>query len=609
MVDIYEPIKDYESLAKPEIDSYINETVDKIVKETKIDIEENQKTVKSYDEECGIVNNIQKRINKLKGLRGFLIFLTILSLAAAGVSIYLTATEFSGFNTKILIQIVIAIVGIGLAVLFLVLIFTKINKKVNNAEGEKAKHQSLANEYFAMAQSQMAPVNAMLVEEIPFELIEKTIPIKFNKSFTGSENDYFVQCYGLSKTPSKTTSSLEVLSGQLFDSPFLIEKTYNQDFTTARYEGSLEIYWEEVVENSDGSVSVVQHSQVLRATVEKPVPDYWVGSLLHYGNSAAPELSFSREPQFSHQLTEKQLEKKIKKGSKQLHKLSEKSIRKGGDFTVMVNDRFDVLFNAIDRTNEVQFNFLFTPVAQESMVEILTDKRYCGDTFYYVKNKKLNSLISKQTSEFKLYPKVKKVHSHDFEYTKNAFINLCHSYFKSLYFMFAPILAIPAYKQEMPESRNDVNYTGTCCSLFEAESLANCFKDEVWEHQDTATNLILTCRYAYNVGKSDCYSVLANSFGVEQRVDYVSVYGDDGSYHNVPVPWNYYFPLEKGSLLFVRNLDMTETEYMEKFSEKTLQRLIDAFGSCYVFDKGYLAFAVNSGASLELFNKIFEEEI
>ena len=50
-------------------------------------------------------------------------------------------------------------------------------------------------------------------------------------------------------------------------------------------------------------------------------------------------------------------------------KKTDKAIKGNGDFMSMSNTDFEVLFDALDRTHEVQFRTLFTPLAQNNMVD------------------------------------------------------------------------------------------------------------------------------------------------------------------------------------------------------------------------------------------------
>ena len=88
-----------------------------------------------------------------------------------------------------------------------------------------------------------------------------------------------------------------------------------------------------------------------------------------YGNEAAPDLKFSRKPTHANELSEKQLEKKVKRGGKLLAKRSRRAIEEGRRFTEMASTEFEVLFGAADRNDEVQFRLLFTPLAQANMLD------------------------------------------------------------------------------------------------------------------------------------------------------------------------------------------------------------------------------------------------
>ena len=106
-----------------------------------------------------------------------------------------------------------------------------------------------------------------------------------------------------------------------------------------------------------------------------PYPEYFYDTRLIYGNEAAPNLCFSRKPNSSvARMNEKQLEKYIKKGDKKIKKMESKALTDDDpttNFQSMGNNKFDVLFNALDRNNEVEFRLLFTPLAQKNIVNLI----------------------------------------------------------------------------------------------------------------------------------------------------------------------------------------------------------------------------------------------
>ena len=120
------------------------------------------------------------------------------------------------------------------------------------------------------------------------------------------------------------------------------------------------------------------------------------------------------------------------------------------NFTAMTNDKFDVLFGAIDRTNETEFRLLFTPLAQNSMINLIENAKPYGDDFYFVKENCLNyiSSIHSQTEDYFIEPS--KYSSYSYDESRNKFIEYnCH-FLEALYFDLAPLLCIPLYQQYKP---------------------------------------------------------------------------------------------------------------------------------------------------------------
>ena len=102
---------------------------------------------------------------------------------------------------------------------------------------------------------------------------------------------------------------------------------------------------------------------------------------------STPELSFSRDADHVEQRSERSLQRLVKRGERTLQKKTEEAISENGDFMSMSNTEFEVLFDALNRTNEVQFRTIFTPLAQTNMVDLLLSKTGYGDDFNFFKNK------------------------------------------------------------------------------------------------------------------------------------------------------------------------------------------------------------------------------
>ena len=106
------------------------------------------------------------------------------------------------------------------------------------------------------------------------------------------------------------------------------------------YRGSLVISWTETYRDSNGKIRTRRRTQTLTASVTKPKPYYHYNNYLVYGSQAAPKLMFSRSPQVKTNMSEKDIEKKVKKGEKELKKKAQQSVKNGGTFQEMVNSEF-----------------------------------------------------------------------------------------------------------------------------------------------------------------------------------------------------------------------------------------------------------------------------
>ena len=115
----------------------------------------------------------------------------------------------------------------------------------------------------------------------------------------------------------------------------------------------------------------------------------------------------------------------------------------------MSNTDFEVLFDALDRTNEVQFRTLFTHLAQTNMVALILSKLGYGDDFNFIKQKRMNKIISTHSQGRPINISARSYPSYSFDIIKDNFITKNTDFFKAVYFDFAPLWAIPIY-QERP---------------------------------------------------------------------------------------------------------------------------------------------------------------
>ena len=168
---------------------------------------------------------------------------------------------------------------------------------------------------------------------------------------------------------------------------------------TEDYHGYKTIRWTETYRDSDGKLRTRTVSETLHAVVTKPKPFFNTQVVLNYCTQGGPELSFSRDATHLEQKSERAIEKIVKRGEKKLKKKTDKAISQNSDFMSMSNSEFEVLFDALNRDNEVQFRTLFTPLAQTNMVDLILSKVGYGDDFNFIKSKRTNKIISNHSQD------------------------------------------------------------------------------------------------------------------------------------------------------------------------------------------------------------------
>ena len=117
-------------------------------------------------------------------------------------------------------------------------------------------------------------------------------------------------------------------------------------------------------------------------------------------------------------------------------------------------------------------------------------------------------------------------------------------FFKAVYFDFAPLWAIPMYQERPVHSLKPIPDYSQLYSLKESEALANAVNPAYVVHPNTKTQAILKSTFVKSQDTVDETCITAYSYDIEKRVDYVSMLGGDGHFHDVPVEWDEYLPLE-----------------------------------------------------------------
>ncbi|MDF2698516.1 MAG: hypothetical protein K0Q49_72 [Haloplasmataceae bacterium] len=560
---IYEPLIVYKNIYKDLHHKNTTEFFDALVEKSKIDLQLNKETngqIKKFDTER---KEIISRINKRTAVNVFLILLIVASVI--GIFYGISVLSQSGYEIS---YVVLIIIGIGLIISSIILL-VKLSPKLKELKILKTNLNEKIGKLTEKAWEQMQPLNDLFTPEMSKGLFSKTIPlINLDKMFDSKRLEYLVNKFGLDEVKDINRSTLYVQSGDINGNPFYVCNDMVHELGTKTYTGSITIHWT-TTSNVNGKSVTNHHSQTLTASVNKPCPYYGEKPYLVYGNEAAPDLIFSRHDSDSEQLNQKQIDKLVNRDIKKLNKESEKSISKGGNYTVLGNSEFEVLFGATNRNNEVQFRLLFTPLAQKQLLQLMKEKEIgFGDDFDLVKHKMINIIYPEHLRDINLNTKANYFHGYDLDEVKNKFICYNDAYFKHLYFTFAPILAIPLYQQQKPHEYIYKELYDSYVSFYEHEFVANNMNINAFKHPLSVTQNILKTSVVKSKDNCDTVTVTAFGYQTEERVDYMTKMGGDGRSHTIPVRWTEYIPVSQNTDIDINIVDeVDETTYSDKFKQ------------------------------------------
>ncbi len=502
---IYDPLEEYAGKFKDQHLEKTNSFFEELVRRSGVDIEQNRKTVALY-------NEYKENLTKLKRKRNLWRFLRVLMCI-----------------TVVLIPLVV----------------WKITPKIRALKAQMEEAERRADALLAEAQGQMQPLNSLFTHRDALNLIESTIPLlSFDDCFSVKQEKDMKLNYDFDGSGDTEQSTVDVLAGNYNENPFLFENKLIHTMGTETYHGYKTIHWTETYRDSDGKLKTRTRSETLHATVTKPKPFYHTQVVLNYCSQGGPDLCFSRDASHLHKKSERELERFVKRGERKLDRKTDKAISRDSDFMSMSNSEFEVLFDALDRTNEVQFRTLFTPLAQTNMVDLILSKVGYGDDFNFIKSKRTNRIISNHSQGRAINLLPGSYISYSFDTIKENFIGKNTEFFKAVYFDFAPLLAIPMYQERPVHSLKPIPDYTQLYSLKECEALANAIDTQYTVHPATKTQAILKSSYVGSKDGVDETCITAYSYDMETRVDYVSVHGGDGRFHSVPVEWQEYLPLE-----------------------------------------------------------------
>ena len=561
--DIYEPLSRYRDEFREKFARLAEEKFEELKNTSGVNVEANIALVA----EIRKLQKIKAGYETQRMWWGLLSGLLILLAIAGGVGGYC-------YRTETFAAALFAAVPVCLLLFFFWTLpaYKKVDARINELS---QKIEEKINE----AWQQMAPLNALFDWHITAELIEKTVPrIQFDRFFTEERLQDLRESFGWDDAFNEDLSVIHTHSGVINDNPFVFAEVRRQEWISKTYYGHLEISWLERVRDSDGKYRTVRRYQTLTASVSKPAPDYPHEKVLIFGNDAAPDLEFSRGPS-DLSGAEKGIWNSIKR-SHRLEKLKKKArdLDDNSGFTMMSNQEFELLFHAKNRNNEIQFRLLFTPLAQQQMVDFLNDKTVgFGDDFHFIKDNKINLIMAEHLSEIDFSHAPERFQGYEYKEIKHIFLEYNKAFFKAAYFALAPLLIVPLYQQTRTNASIYGKKGSPRSAFWEHESLANYYGDSRFEHPDCITpNILKTRCVRRNSSGSATVEVTAYGFRGVDRVEYVSVYGDDGKWHNVPVEWVEYLPVQKTSSMELQDLPDESQIHCEK-SHALLRRSIYSY--------------------------------
>ena len=580
---LLEPVDEYKMRYKDAFKDNAKKYFDDLVKESKVDKALNKTTADNYKKKKNELDSLNKLIGKKKGFKVLFIILAIVSIAA---SIFMFVTMKEPVINKAA-QVAIGIAGIVLALLFIFLII-KFSKEIKSEEKVKDKVEKEAQKYQDEGYSQLRALNALFDWSIPQRLITSTCPIiQMDEHFDAQKFQYLHEKFGLDENTNQDVSTQYVQSGSINGSPFVIIGTTNKEIIQKTYTGSIVISWTTTT-IVDGKPQTEHHTQTLVAEIKKPAPHYYGLTQLIFGNEAAPNLTFHRNPSGASGKSEKEIEKMVRSGEKELEAMTRKAINSGKSFTKMGNSEFDVLFQALDRDNEVEYRLMFTPLAQRNMVKLIKTNEPFGDDFHFAKEKKLNFIISKHSQGFDYLANPNTFVGFDLEEMEERFIKFNCRYFEGMYYDLVPLLTIPVYQQTKPkefiyETPYKANVSG-----YEQESMANRLDINILKHKLSETKVILKTNFDHKQGSEDIVNVKAYSYRTVKHIEHVSKLGGDGRMHTIPVEWVEYVPLVKDSQIAVKEVKSSRNEFLNYMAKSDFSKYITNYlkNSGIIYERG-----------------------
>ncbi|MBP5511436.1 MAG: hypothetical protein J6Z49_11010 [Kiritimatiellae bacterium] len=533
--DVYEPLARYRDEFRQKFATLARETFKELTERSGVDVKANRALVAE-------IKGLQTKADSASGKKTCYGWLMALGFAGAAAAL-VGAVAANGTDPDMQGLCILGIVA------GLVLGFAMIHR-FNEAANLLRSLQSRIATKKEVAWKQMESLNRLYTWDVTVRLVEATVPrLAFDPYFTADRLASLHGQFGWDDSFNDGKSIIFAQSGVINGNPFVFGHYLDMEWGEKTYEGTKEISWTEWKEGPDGKRYPVRRYETLRAHVTKPIPVYGERKLLLYGNDAAPNLSFSRQPSG---LTGKDGElwgAIRKKWRLSRLKSYSRNLDDDSNFTLMNNHEFEAWFHAKDRDHEVEFRLLFTPVAQTQMLNLMKDTTVgYGDDFTFVKKKKVNMLFSRHLDKAAIDTDPSRFYNWDYDAAAAFFLSFNERYFKDIYFAMAPLLSIPLYQQmRTHEEIWKGIIDGAPSSFWEHESVANYHGEDKFAHPSCITRSILKTQVVQREDGESTVAVTAYGYRGEKRVESKEVYGGDGRWHTVPVPWTEYLPVQQTS--------------------------------------------------------------
>lgn len=534
--DIYDPLREYVNVYRYKFKEVAEKTFAELAAEAQVDVGKNRETCRRiYSEE----NSLSKVMTSIRWQKVWRVLLWL--CVAVGFIVGFTMYDVLDYVDLLIVGFVI-FGALGL-------LFTDINPKIKEMKSERDKLTAKVDKLKKEAWQQMAPLNSLYDWDVLTRMMTKTVPrLEFDPYFTTQRLADLKATYGWSDSFNAGRSVVYSHSGLINGNPFVICRTRKMEMGTKTYYGEKTIHWTTEETDSDGKTRTVHHSETLVASVTAPYPEYFEKTRLIYGNTAAPDLIFYRK-QSGLADSEGSLKFKMKR-----HSLRKKSRDlSNADFAMMTNEEFEVAFDTSNRNNNQQYALLFTPLAQESMMNLLKDDKVgFGDDFDFGKQRMINVIFSNHMQSLNLDMNPQQYKGFDYDKAEADFYAINSRYFRAIYFCFAPLLCVPMYQQIRPQEdiygRNMQQHS----SFWEHEALANFWGQGRFKHPSCVTNCILKTEQLQTIGENSTIKVNAYGYRTEQHLEYVSKWGGDGNLHHVPVYWDEYLPVTGSGMIYLK---------------------------------------------------------